>query len=41
MQIIIKYKKMDTIIDCINFIKQKYMDNKYIDIEIDNNPIKI
>ena len=41
MQIIIKYKKINTIKDNLTFIKEKYMNNKDIDIEIDNNPIKI
>lgn len=41
MQIIIKYKKLDSIKDNLNFIKQKYINNKNITIEIDNNPIKI
>ena len=41
MQIIIKYKKLDSIKESLSFVKQKYQDNKYIDIEIDNNPIKI
>ena len=41
MQIIIKYKKLDSIKDNLNFIKQKYINNKNVTIEIDNNPIKI
>ena len=41
IQIIIKYKKIDSIKDNIHFIKEKYINNKNITIEIDNNPIKI
>lgn len=41
MQIIIKYKKIDSIKMNLNFIKEKYLNNKDVDIEIDNNPIKI
>ena len=34
-------KSLDSIKDNLNFIKQKYINNKNITIEIDNNPIKI
>jgi len=41
IQIIIKYKKTNILIDRLNFISMKYIDNKDIVIDIDLNPYKI
>ena len=41
MQIIIKYKKMLEISDCVNYINSKYNENNKINVEIDLSPIKI
>ncbi len=41
MQIIIKYKKIMEIIDCINYLDSTYKSNNKINLEIDLNPIKI
>ncbi len=41
MQVIIKYKKIDDLRDCLKFIQDRYLDNKVVRVEIDNNPIRI
>ena len=41
IQIIIKYKKTNVLIDMLNFISMKYIDNKDIVIDVDLNPYKI
>ena len=41
MQIIIKYKKLSSLKDNLKFINEKYVSNKEVIVEIDNNPIKI
>lgn len=41
VQIVIKYKKTDVLIDKLNFINSKYIDFKDILIDIDLNPYKI
>ena len=41
VQIVIKYKKTDLLIDKLNYINSKYIDNKDVLIDIDMNPYKI
>lgn len=41
MQIIIKYKNINEIIENVNFIYNKYKINNKVNVEIDINPIKI
>lgn len=41
IQIVIKYKKTDVLIDKLNFINQKYINDKDIVVDIDLNPYKI
>ena len=41
IQIVIKYKKTDVLIDKLNFISGKYIENKDVLIDIDLNPYKI
>ena len=41
VQIIIKYKKIDSITTCLEFINNKYINNKNVNVEIDINPIRI
>ena len=41
MQIIIKYKKFDSIKELLEFVRNRYLDNKLIKVEIDINPIRI
>ena len=40
MHIIIKYKNINEIYDNLLFIKNKYITNKKINIEIDINPLR-
>lgn len=41
VQVIIKYKRTDVLVDKLNFINSKYIDNKDVLIDIDLNPYKI
>ena len=41
VQIVIKYKKTDCLIDKLLFISDKYIDSKDVIIDIDLNPYKI
>ncbi len=41
IQIVIKYKKTDVIVDKLKFISDKYIDSKDVLIDIDLNPYKI
>lgn len=41
INIILKYKKSDSVIDVLNFIKDKYKDNRKINIDIYINPNQI
>ena len=41
IQIVIKYKKTDLLIDKLKFIDEKYIDSKDVLIDIDLNPYKI
>ena len=40
MQIMIKYKKTSEILKSLEYLNQKYLNNK-INLEVDLNPIKI
>lgn len=40
LQIILKYKKLDTVIECLQYINNHYTNNK-VSIEIDINPLKV
>lgn len=41
VQIVIKYKKTELLLDKLNFINSRYVDNKDVLIDIDLNPYKI
>ena len=41
VQIVIKYKKTDCLIDKLLFINEKYIGNKDVIVDIDLNPYKI
>ena len=41
MQILIKYKKSDTLYEHLKYLKERYKDSKNVKVEIDINPLRI